>query len=77
LNYIIGCSAPQRMRENTAYTNLITVSIGFLPLLFGLVSDHHGLRASFAVAGGILLAALLLVAACLPRQPVAPNAETA
>ena len=72
LNYIVGCSAPQRMRENTAYTNLITVTIGFLPLLFGFVSDRYGLRASFAAAIGILATALVIVQLRLPRQPVSP-----
>jgi len=47
LNYIVSCSKPERMRENTAYTNLITVTIGMLPIAFGLVWDQFGLRASF------------------------------
>jgi hypothetical protein len=73
LNYIIGCSEPRRMRENTAYTNLLTVTVGGLPLLFGLVSDEYGLRSSFFLAGGILVVALALVTVYLPRSPVAPN----
>lgn len=69
LNYIVGCSEPQRIRENTAYTNLITVCVGFFPLMFGAVSDHLGLRSSFIAAQLIFLAALLLVGWKLPREP--------
>jgi MFS family permease len=69
LNYIVSCSKPERMRENTAYTTLITVAIGVMPLAFGLVSDRFGLRASFAVAIGFLVLALLLVQLRLPKQP--------
>ena len=69
LNYIVGCSAPSRIRENTAYTNLITVTIGFLPLLFGAVSDRYGFRASFGLAMAIFAAALFLVSVRLPQQP--------
>lgn len=69
VNYIVGCSAPARIRENTAYTNLITVTVGFLPLVFGIVSDHWGFQASFALAAAIFAAAILLVCVALPRQP--------
>jgi MFS family permease len=69
LNYIVGCSAPDRMRENTAYTNLIGTAVGFVPLLFGFVSDRYGLRSSFGGAIVILAAAMLIVGAGLPRQP--------
>ncbi len=69
VNYIVGCSEPGRIRENTAYTNLITLLAGFIPLLFGLVSDRYGLRASFAVAMGIFGVVLLLVGLGLPAQP--------
>lgn len=69
LNYIVGCSDPGRIRENTAYTNLITVAVGFVPMLFGLVSDRYGLRASFAVAMGILAAAIAIVGLWLPGEP--------
>jgi len=69
LNYIVGCSKPERMRENTAYTTLVTVTIGIMPILFGLVSDRYGLRASFVAAIGILVLALILVQTRLPKQP--------
>jgi MFS family permease len=71
LNYIVGCSAPERIRENTAYTNLIGATVGFIPLLFGVVSDRYGLRSSFGVAIAILAAAILIVGLWLPRQPLA------
>ncbi|MGE4002938.1 MAG: MFS transporter, partial [Planctomycetaceae bacterium] len=71
LNYIVECSPPQRIRENTAYTNLMTVTIGVMPLLFGMVSDSYGIRASFHVAGAIFVAVLLIVGLGLPRRPPA------
>jgi hypothetical protein len=70
LNYIVGCSAPGRIRENTAYTNLLTIVVGSLPLLFGLASDRYGLRFSFALAIGVLAAALVIIATRLPREPM-------
>ena len=69
LNFIVSCSKPERMRENTAYTNLITVLIGTMPIVFGLLSDRFGLRASFIAAIGILIVALILVQSRLPKQP--------
>ena len=69
VNYIVSCSKPERMRENTAYTNLITVLIGFLPLVYGMVSDRFGLRASFVTAIGVLVLALIVVQWRLPKQP--------
>ena len=75
LNYIVGCSQPARIRENTAYTNLIAVLVGFGPLAFGALSDQYGLRASFGVAIAILTTAILIVSVGLPRQPVAATDE--
>ena len=69
MNYIVSCSKPERMRENTAYTTLLTVSIGIVPIFFGLVSDRFGLRASFVVAICILALAMILVQSRLPKQP--------
>lgn len=70
LNYIVGCSAPERIRENTAYTNVIMIAVSFMPLIYGGISDNHGLRASFLLALGILVVATLIVWVLLPRQPV-------
>ena len=69
MNFIVSCSKPERMRENTAYTTLVTVTIGIMPILFGLLSDRYGLRASFVAAIGILVLALVLVQTRLPKQP--------
>ena len=69
LNFIVSCSKPERMRENTAYTTLVTVTIGIMPILFGLLSDRYGLRASFVAAIGILVLALVLEQTRLPKQP--------
>lgn len=74
LNYIVGCSKPERIRQNTACTNLLTVTIGVMPIVFGLVSDRFGLRSSFVVAIGILVLALILVQSRLPKQPANPDA---
>lgn len=69
LNYIVGCSAPERIRENTAYTNVIMITVSFMPLLYGWISDSFGLRASFLLAAGILAVAVLIVGLLLPGQP--------
>ena len=49
--------------------NLLTVSLGFVPLLFGAVSDGYGLKASFWVAIGMFALALAIVSFALPKQP--------
>lgn len=72
LNYIVGCSAPERIRENTAYTNVIMIAVSFMPLIYGRISDTYGLRASFVLALGILTLATLMMSVLLPRRPV-PN----
>jgi len=69
VNYVVGCSEPHRMRENTAYTNLVSVSIGFLPIAFGWISDEFGRRWSFVTALAILLTALAIVQLLLPKHP--------
>lgn len=70
LNYIVGCSPPERMREYTAYTNLLIFAVGWVPVTLGLISDRYGLRASFVAASGFLLAALVIVTWRLPRNPI-------
>ena len=77
MNYIVGCSAADRIRENTAYTNLLTVIVGFLPLVFGAVSDRFGFHASFVLAIMIFAAAVLIVILFLPKQPRAPATTSA
>ncbi len=34
LNYIVGCSEPHRIRENTAYSNVITILVSLMPQPF-------------------------------------------
>ena len=63
LNFIVSCSKPERMRENTAYTNLITVLIGIMPIVFGLLSDRFGLRASWRTDRGTEFGAVTLAEA--------------
>ena len=75
LNYIVGCSRPERMKENTAYTNVISAAVGFVPLIYGGLSDRYGLRSSFVLAAGILIAALALVTLLMPRRPKPPAVE--
>ena len=70
LNYIVGCSAPERIRENTAYTNLIIFAVSFVPLIYGVISDQYGLKASFVLALGLLVAATILITTSLPGKPV-------
>ena len=72
LNYIVACSAPDRIRENTAYTNLIMIVVSFMPLAYGGISENYGLRSSFVLALGILIVAAFVVSTMLPRCPV-PN----
>lgn len=69
LNYIVGCSAPHRVRENIAYTNVIMVSVSFVPWVYGRISDRFGLTSSFILAGGILVVATLIVWLFLPGRP--------
>ncbi len=73
MNYIVGCSDPARIRENTAYTNVIMIAVSFMRLIYGGISDSYGLRAIFAVVQGILIMATVIVATLLPRRPVPGN----
>lgn len=69
LNYIVACSPPERIRENTAYTNVIASAVSAMPLIYGWISDHHGLRSSFQLAAAILVAAIVIVSLLLPPRP--------
>lgn len=70
LNYIVGCSPPERIRQNTAYTNFIMIIVSFMPLIYGWISDRFGLRVSFYLALVLLSIALAIVGLALPRRPV-------
>jgi MFS family permease len=75
-NYILACSPKSRMRRNMAFTSLITMPVGFAPLLFGFISDtvgasnrRLGFQASFVAALLLLGAAIVLVLCTLPARP--------
>jgi hypothetical protein len=71
-NYISTASAKSQVRVNIAYVNLLTIVVGFAAVMYGQISDHYGRIASFYVASGILVFALLLVVFTLPARPT-PN----
>jgi len=75
-NYILGCSPKSKMRRNMAFASLVTMPVGFAPVLFGFISDtlgthdkKFGFQASFVAAIILLLAAIVLVLLTLPAQP--------
>jgi hypothetical protein len=68
-NYISTASAKSQVRLNIAYVNLLTILVGFASVMYGRISDAHGRVASFYVASGILVVALLLVVFTLPARP--------
>jgi hypothetical protein len=68
-NYILSCSAKSRMRRNMAITSMLNMPSGFAALLFGMVADSFGLRASFVASIWILIVTLLLVQFGLPARP--------
>ncbi len=73
-NYILGCSPPAKMRRNMAFASLVTMPVGFAPVMYGAISDAfenklHGFQMSFMAAIAILILTMLLVATMLPRQP--------
>lgn len=75
LNYIVGCSPRERVREYTAYTNVLIAGIAFMPLVYGAISDEYGLKASFVTALAILGVTFLIVASLLPKQPMRSEEE--
>ncbi|MCC7424863.1 MAG: hypothetical protein IT428_31715 [Planctomycetaceae bacterium] len=83
-NYITTASPKHLVRSNMAYLNVLGSLVGFSSVLYGKIAgvspdgksaSPEGLRMSFLVAEGILLAGLLLVMFGLPRRPI--PAETA
>src|SRR5262249_30239025 len=67
-NYILGCSPKSRMRRNMAFASLVTMPVGFAPVLFGFISDELGsgnkkvgFQASFVAAMLLIVAAIVLV----------------
>jgi len=74
INYAVQCSAKWQVRRNLAFLTLIATFVGVAPVLYGTISDHWGLRASFAAALILLLLTSALVATKLPAVP-RPRAE--
>lgn len=75
-NYILGCSPPSRMRRNIALSSLLTLPVGFAPLMYGRISDvlgaqdkAFGYEMSFTVSIMILYSAIVLVLIGLPARP--------
>jgi len=68
-NYILCCSPKSRMRRNMAIASMITVPVGFAPVLFGWLSDTFSLRVSFGASLSLIVAALGLVTFALPARP--------
>lgn len=69
INYAVQCSAKWQVRRNLAFLTLIATFVGVAPVLYGTISDHWGLRASFVAALILLLLTSALVAARLPAVP--------
>jgi MFS family permease len=76
LNYILGCSPKSKMRRNMAFTSLVSMPVGFAPLLYGWISDtlgrpdkKFGFQMSFLAAVSILVTVILYVLLALPARP--------
>lgn len=74
INYAVQCSAKWQVRRNIAFLTLIATFVGVAPVLYGTISDHWGLHASFVAALILLLLTSALVATRLPAVP-RPRAE--
>lgn len=68
-NYVATASEKPFVRINMAYLSVLSSVIGFSSLAFGAISDHFGRLASFSVAAGLLVFALLLIGLLLPSDP--------
>ena len=74
MNYAVQCSAKWQVRRNIAFLTLIGTGVGVAPVLYGQISDHFGIRASFGAALVLLVLTAAFVAAKLPTVP-RPRAE--
>lgn len=68
-NYILSCSAKARMRRNMAFTSMLNMPLGVIAIVYGLLADNYGSRASFFLAIALLVLTLLLVQFGLPARP--------
>jgi len=69
MNYPVQSSPKWQVRRNIAFLTLISTFVGLAPVLYGFISDHFGLRASFWVALAILLFTTVMVIVALPARP--------
>lgn len=74
-NYILCCSEKSRMRRNMSFASMLNMPTGLAALGYGFVADAYGIRASFYVSAGILVAMLLVVMRLLPSHPSPRNAS--
>ena len=68
-NYIATSSRKSQVRVNMAYLNLLGAFVGFASVLFGMIADRWGRIASFHLATGILVTAILFMLVTLPARP--------
>ena len=72
-NYVVARSRPEQVRLNLALISLLSLLISVTPMLFGGISDHFGLPASFAAAGLVVGVSLALVLSLPAKaQPLSP-----
>jgi hypothetical protein len=79
-NYILDCSPRAELRRNMVFTSMITMPVGFAPILYGLIADtvgrgdkSRGFQVSFVVSLVVLMSAMILVRAALPARPWAAD----
>jgi hypothetical protein len=68
-NYILCCSAKSQMRRNMSYNSMLNMPSAAAGQFYGSLADRVGIRASFWVSTGVLVATLLLVQFALPARP--------
>jgi hypothetical protein len=59
-NYVSCFSRPDRIRQNLAYMQVMSLPISLTPALFGAISDTAGHHTSFVVAAGFLILSFLI-----------------
>lgn len=68
-NYVASASRKRYVRLNMAFLTALSALIGFSSLAFGIISDQYGRIASFYLAAGMLVAALVMIGLLLPADP--------
>ena len=67
--YVLCLSPKSQIRRNMALVMLLSAPVGFMPALFGFISDTWSLTISFWVSLVITTLGLVLVATALPARP--------